>query len=168
MPSIGAVDFYTFLATIVALFVFGELFARYLGLANYILYRRCSEMGYIPEPNSSGLMRRRYRWRFNGMGMRSDFDGIIDADGIVLVGDSIVEGGASVDQADTLGSHVSRAINRRVYSVGAGGWSLPTKVLLGVRPATVRSQIASARRKTGHASVRELVLALAVLPPLGP
>jgi DNA-binding CsgD family transcriptional regulator len=37
-----------------------------------------------------------------------------------------------------------------------------------VTPATVRSQTMSLRRKTGHASVAELLRALAAMPPLGP
>jgi len=37
---------------------------------------------------------------------------------------------------------------------------------LGVKPATVRTQVVSIRRKTGHASVAELLQALAAMPPL--
>jgi DNA-binding CsgD family transcriptional regulator len=37
---------------------------------------------------------------------------------------------------------------------------------LGVKPATVRTQVVSIRRKTGHASVAELLQALAAVPPL--
>lgn len=128
MLEISVMYITIFFGVFVVILIIGELIARYMRFADYLIYRRSPDMGYAPEPNSSGLMRRRYRWRFNHMGIRSDFDGIVDAGGIVLVGDSIVEGGAMVDQDDTLGSHFARAIDKKVYPVGAGGWSLPNEL----------------------------------------
>lgn len=101
-----------------------EFIVRRLRFADYIRYRRSTDVGYFPRPNSSGLMRGRYRWRINAMGLRADFDEPIRTDAVVLVGDSIVEGGAFVDQADTIGCQIEKQINRRVYPVGAGGWTL--------------------------------------------
>jgi DNA-binding CsgD family transcriptional regulator len=37
---------------------------------------------------------------------------------------------------------------------------------LGVKPATVRTQVVSIRRKTGHGSVFELLQALSAMPPV--
>ncbi len=109
---------------IISLFLCAELAARYLRLADYILYYRDTEIGYAPQPNSSGLLRRRNRWRFNAMGLRSDTDAPADAEAIVLVGDSIVEGGSNVDQDETLAYHLARLAGRRVHPVGGGGWAL--------------------------------------------
>lgn len=105
-----------------------EVLIRWLRLANYIRYSPSARIGYFPLPLSSGYMRGRYRWRINAMGLRADFDEAIKADAIVLVGDSIVEGGAFVDQSDTIGPQIERRIGRRVYPVGAGGWGLANEL----------------------------------------
>ena len=102
----------------------GELAIRYLRLADYVLYEASESIGYFPLPNSTGLMRRKYRWRFDANGIRSDRVEAIGKNSVVLIGDSIVEGGAMVDQDDTVGCHLEREIRRPTYSVGGGGWSL--------------------------------------------
>ena len=43
---------------------------------------------------------------------------------------------------------------------------MQTAAALGTQPATVRSQLASLRRKTGHGSVAALLRALAAMPPV--
>lgn len=102
----------------------GEMIARHLHLADYILYTRSHEFGFMPQPNSSGVLRRRYRWRINSDGLRSDQCRPVLQEGILLVGDSIVEGGATTDQSDTLSHHLASQTDRPIYPIAASGWTL--------------------------------------------
>lgn len=112
----------------IALAVGSEAIARRLRLADYPLYRRDERFGYGFRPATSGMMRGRYRWRVNAMGLRSDFDAAPDADAIVLLGDSTVEDGAYTDQADTLAARLARATGRAVHPVACPAWSLENQL----------------------------------------
>lgn len=124
--------FYQILLMSSVLFVilcfFLEVIIRYFRLADYVIYRPSSSIGYHPVCDSSGLMRKRYRWRFNRMGLRSNSDEAIDPDGVVLIGDSIIEGGAMVDQDDTVSYFLSKYIGKPVYPVCGAGWSLANEL----------------------------------------
>jgi DNA-binding CsgD family transcriptional regulator len=61
---------------------------------------------------------------------------------------------------------LSEAETRVLGRLARGESSSRAAAALGVSTATVRSQAVSLRRKTGHASVAELLQALASLPPL--
>jgi DNA-binding CsgD family transcriptional regulator len=63
---------------------------------------------------------------------------------------------------------LSGAETRVLERLERGESSAAAAAALGVKPATVRSQMASLRRKTGHASVAHLLHTLARLPPLAP
>ena len=81
-----------------------------------------------------------------------------------------------------LNAEGSRHAELRAYAHAQGLTDAETRVLthlargessgtvaaaLGLSAATVRSQIVSLRRKTGHANVPDLIRTLAALPPLG-
>ena len=106
----------------------GELAARRLRVADYPLFRRDPRFGYGFRPRTSGAMRRRYRWRINAMGLRTDTDAPPDADAIVLLGDSTVENGASTDQAETLAARLAAATARDVHPVACAAWSLENQL----------------------------------------
>jgi DNA-binding CsgD family transcriptional regulator len=61
---------------------------------------------------------------------------------------------------------LSAAESRVMRRLALGESSSRAALALGVKPATVRTQVVSIRRKTGHGSVFELLQALAVMPPL--
>jgi DNA-binding CsgD family transcriptional regulator len=61
---------------------------------------------------------------------------------------------------------LSEAETRVLLHLARGDSSAKAAAALGVSAATVRSQTVSLRRKTGHASVAELMRTLAALPPL--
>jgi DNA-binding CsgD family transcriptional regulator len=61
---------------------------------------------------------------------------------------------------------LSAAESRVMRRLALGESSSRAAVALGVKPATVRTQVVSIRRKTGHGSVFELLQALAAMPPL--
>lgn len=119
-----AMNQFAVLGAVIFLYLCAELTVRYWRLADYIRYRPAADIGYAPQPNSSGSFRRRYRWRFNSIGIRTDEDAPVEPDSLVLVGDSIVEGGAKVGQEVTLGYLVSQRTGKPVHPVGAGGWTL--------------------------------------------
>ena len=125
---------YPLLATLVVVARI-ELAVRRLHLADYPLFRRDPATGYEPRANCSGLMRRRFRWAFNAAGLRMDHDRPADAGSVLLVGDSIVEPGAHVDQADTLGARLEVLCGATVHPAGSGGWALGNELaFIAARP----------------------------------
>lgn len=105
-----------------------EAAVRVFNLADYILYARSDAFGYSPNPGASGRMRNRYRWRINPRGERSDIDSAIEKSSVVLVGDSVVEGGSFIDQSETLANRIIEATCRTVHPVAASGWTLPNEL----------------------------------------
>jgi DNA-binding CsgD family transcriptional regulator len=63
---------------------------------------------------------------------------------------------------------LSKAETRVLLGLARGESSTLVAQALGVTASTVRSQILSLRRKTGHASVAHLLRALNRMPPVGP
>lgn len=61
---------------------------------------------------------------------------------------------------------LSPAEARVLERLNLGDNCIDTAAALGIKAATVRSQLASLRRKTGQASVAALLRALAAMPPL--
>jgi DNA-binding CsgD family transcriptional regulator len=86
----------------------------------------------------------------------------------VLLALATPDGRASDARAFAAMHRLSEAETRVLQRLALGESSSRAAVALGVTPATVRSQTMSLRRKTGHASVAELLRALAAMPPLGP
>lgn len=118
----------------VAVLALVEVVVRWRRLADYPLFRRLDPVGYEPAPGQ-GLMRGQFRWAFNSLGLRMDHDRPADADSVLLVGDSVVEPGAHVDQADTLGAHLQELCGASVYPAGSGGWALGNELaFLSARP----------------------------------
>jgi DNA-binding CsgD family transcriptional regulator len=73
--------------------------------------------------------------------------------------------GSDIDEFSAL--HDLTAAEARVMRrLALGESSSRAAHSLGVKPATVRTQVVAIRRKTGHASVAELLQALAAIPPL--
>lgn len=75
--------------------------------------------------------------------------------------------GADIDAFATLHG-LTAAETRVLHRLALGESSARAASALGVAKATVRSQIVSMRHKTHHASVGELLRALAGMPPLPP
>ncbi len=73
--------------------------------------------------------------------------------------------GADTDEFSSLHG-LTTAESRVMRRLALGESCSRAAKALGVKPATVRTQVVSIRRKTGHASVAELLQALAAMPPL--
>lgn len=105
-----------------------ELFVRSTRFADYIRYIPDDSFGYCPSPNAAGLMRGRFDWRINAGGLRTDHDDAEVEDAIAVIGDSIVEGGSFVRQDQTLAYLIEDELNRAVYPIAAGGWTLSNEI----------------------------------------
>jgi len=106
----------------VALVGAAEVGLRLTGVADVPLYRPDPHYGYIPVANQSGAWRERMRWTYNGLSM-----GVAEPfrpGGVLLIGDSIVNGGNQADQAQRLGPQLETMIGRDVWPVSAKSWAL--------------------------------------------
>ncbi|RRB11250.1 hypothetical protein [Larkinella knui] len=90
------------LLVILGIIVLVELVGRYYGLTNYPLYNSSDEFEYLLKPNQDVTI---YRNRFvtNAYSMRSDAINEKDSIVVLLLGDSVLNGGNSIDQ-DSLAS----------------------------------------------------------------
>jgi hypothetical protein len=105
-----------------------ETAARAARSAEYPLFLRDDRFGYGFVPNASGAMRGHRRWRINSMGLRTESDAAPGRASIVLLGDSTVEPGVHVDQADTLAARLAQATGHDVHPVACPAWSLENQL----------------------------------------
>jgi len=81
--------------------------------------------GYIHAPNQRGsVFLRRYAYNELSMGVEQPFV----PEGVLLLGDSIVNGGTLHDQPERLGPQLEERIGRDVWPVSAGGWGLANQL----------------------------------------
>lgn len=117
---------YSLISSILLLLV-GELFARYyLGLGSTPVYVESNEYEYIYAPNQD-VKRFGNRIITNAYSMRSLPLSKKDGKRILLIGDSVVNGGPHVDHEDLvstlLENHLKKLTNNlRVLNISAGSW----------------------------------------------
>ena len=109
--------------------VFTEIALRFfLGLGRPPLYVYDNEFEYAFAPNQD-LVRFGNSFKTNSWGMRSSEIDIAGDDVILLVGDSVVNGGVVLNQGETIASRLEQKIQHhlekkevKVASVAAGSW----------------------------------------------
>jgi hypothetical protein len=106
------------------LFLASEWLLRLFRVDDVILYRKDAQVGYIPIANQTGRFFNRIRFVFNdrSMGVGEPFD-LKPAD-VILIGDSIVNGGVQIDQPERLGPQLQAILERRVWPLSAASWAL--------------------------------------------
>lgn len=116
-----------FCLTIVVIFITGECIGRYLGLNQLSLYQEDKDFEYIPQPNQHTLVYR-HKYSTNEFSMRSDPILPGDTCTALLIGDSIIYGGNSIDQ-DSLASTILEKMlfakfkrRIRVLNIAAQSW----------------------------------------------
>jgi hypothetical protein len=92
-----------FLASLIVVAA-AEVGLRYFGLLDFPLYENSQELATFRLPNQQGSYLRKYRWAFNELSMvlRIPSDLSSTKRNILLIGDSIVMGLNSEDQAARL------------------------------------------------------------------
>lgn len=111
------------LAALVAL-AFAETAVRLLRINQFPLFITGGSELYRMAPNQSGRLHGRIGWRYDRHGMRSDADLTSLAGATILLGDSVVDGGALADQDDTVMAAFGRIVGQVPYPVASHGWSL--------------------------------------------
>ena len=122
--------FAVWLGFVLALLLAGELAGRAIGLHTPVLYEATS-YGYRVQPDQD-LRRFGNRIFYNAYGMRSESVTLKPAPGvlrILCVGDSIANGGAVTDQADTFPYVLEKMLRARmpgteVLNASAPGWAI--------------------------------------------
>ncbi len=115
------------LIIVFSLFIVGELFARfYLGLGDTPVYIEDPDYEYIYAPNQD-VKRFGNRIITNKHSMRSKPLSKKDGKRILLIGDSVVNGGAHVDQDELVTTILENIFGRkeagtRVLNISAGSW----------------------------------------------
>lgn len=116
-------------AAIVAVILFtAEIVLRMRGFGEFPLFTRDPASTYRMASNQAGAFRGRARWRFDRFGIRSDENIETLAGRIVLLGDSVVEGGTKLDQSETLAALVATDSHAPVSAVACHGWALENEL----------------------------------------
>lgn len=101
--------------------VAAELSAQIVGVADVPLYRPDLDYGYIPAASQDGAWLGK-RWVYNERSM--GVDERWRPGGVLLIGDSVVNGGNQTDQPKRLGPQLEALTGRQVWPVSAGSWAL--------------------------------------------
>ncbi len=116
--------------TLLAGLVSVEMACRFLGLHTPVLYERTS-FGFRPVPNQD-IRRFGNHIYYDPIGLRSTPVGTSPAAGslrLLFLGDSVINGGAMTDQADTLPFRLQRMMSERgvtteVLNASSPGWAI--------------------------------------------
>jgi len=111
-------------AMLVALPLAVELWLRRMGAGTFPLYERTADGNYRMRSDQTGVFLRRHAWRYDANGMRNDRVPPGLGGTTLLVGDSVVDGGLRIGQAETLGSVAARISGESFYTVACHGWAL--------------------------------------------
>lgn len=117
------------IATTCSLFILLEVVLRLLGLANFPVYDKRSDLGYVPAADQSGKLMHRYGWAFNNrsMAIAQPYNPKIRPNAILL-GDSIVMGTAYLSYEQRLGQLVQKSTTIQIWPIGAGSWALANEL----------------------------------------
>lgn len=104
-----------------------ELWLRRAGFCDFPLFRREEPGVYRAVPSQRGRFLGRHEWSYDARGMRhageSDLAGVT-----LLVGDSVVDGGNRIGQAETLPARLAAELGEPVYPVACRGWALANEL----------------------------------------
>jgi hypothetical protein len=129
-----------FAATLLSSALLIEALPRLFGLTDFPIYLTDPELGYIPAPNQSGRFLNKNAWSFNDRSMPTDVPwNSTLAPNLLLLGNSIVQGGNPIDQRERLASYLQRDLKSsfQVWPIAIGGWSNVNEVMYLERNADV-------------------------------
>ena len=113
-----------FILICLAALVLCELLIRWKGINSFALYARDDRCHYRMKASQRGCFLNRYQWVYDERGMRSRNHVPTLAGAVILLGDSVVDGGNYLTQSETLAERLQEAIGRTVYPIACHGWSI--------------------------------------------
>ncbi len=114
---------------VVGLISAGEAGMRLGGVIDFPVYEADARIGYIPQPNQTGVFLDKNHWQVNEKSQGSPPWLPNRNRDLLLIGDSIVWGGNPLDQAEKLGPTLQRQLSGvDVWSAAAGSWGVPNEV----------------------------------------
>lgn len=114
--------FYKFLVLVFIISLSVEFIARLIGIADIPIRTVNNVTGYVPEKSQSGSILGN-DWVINQMGMISSADFFTTESEVLLIGDSIVFGGARLRQKERLGERLDAMLDgQNVYAIADGSW----------------------------------------------
>jgi hypothetical protein len=110
----------------VLMFAIIEFGVRISGITDFPIYKQDDRLGYIVNPNQSGMFLRHNRWVFNDRSMGTDlrWNPALHPN-ILIIGNSIVAGGNPLDQKDKLGPLIQKVMGSgySIWPIAVGGWT---------------------------------------------
>jgi len=103
-----------------------EVGLRLGGVLDVPLFRIDPHAGYIERPSQSGAFMRKHRWAYNDHQLGSEAP--FRPTGVLLVGDSVVNGGNPLDHSEKLGPMLEKTLGVPVWPLAAGGWALENQL----------------------------------------
>jgi hypothetical protein len=110
-------------------FLILEIGARLTRITDFPIYEANNKIGYIPKASQQGKFLWSHNWTFNEYHMGADTFNPSNAEDILLIGDSIVLGGNPLKESERLGPTLQRKINRAVWPISAGSWSMRNQLI---------------------------------------
>lgn len=101
-----------------------EWIIRALGIHDFPLFVRDPASIYRMRSSQRGRFMKRHSWYYNRFGMRHMDEPDSLAEAVVILGDSVVDGGNQLDQRQTLAALVAMRSQERVYPVACHGWAI--------------------------------------------
>ena len=117
------------LAVVALTLAAGEALVQLSGIVDIPVYCADNTIGYIPAPNQSGNFLNLRKWQFNEHSMGTGaFEPDSQRFNVLLLGDSVVQGGNPLAQAERLGPRLESLTGWQVWSVSAGSWGLQNQM----------------------------------------
>jgi hypothetical protein len=107
-----------------AALVMVELLIRLLGITSFALFAKDDRCHYRMKAAQRGRFLNRYQWSYDERGMRTKNHVSTLSGAVILLGDSVVDGGNYLTQSDTLAERLQGAIGKTVYPIACNGWSI--------------------------------------------
>ncbi|AUD06423.1 hypothetical protein [Spirosoma pollinicola] len=113
--------------SVLCILVLAELVARYLGLDQFPLFMESKEFEYIHRPNQTTRIYGN-NFKTNEYSMRSEPINKSDTCVVLLIGDSVLNGGNSIDQDELASTLLENSLNKklgkkvRVLNISSFSW----------------------------------------------
>jgi hypothetical protein len=116
-----------FIAAALLLVLAAEAAIHISRINDFPIYDVNNRIGYIPKPDQAGAFLWRNDWVFNELSMGTERP-FRPGRGLLLVGDSVVNGGNPLRHSERLGPALERRTGVTVWPISAGSWGLQNEV----------------------------------------